>query len=214
MKYPESYSSKDITAVILAGGRGRRLEGKDKGLLPVHGKAMIEYAIAAIKPQVSHILISANRNEQAYARFGYPVINDTMGDYYGPLAGVVSALENTKTELLVTVPCDCPQLPNDLVPRLFAALQTNSTRASIAHDGERLQPMFALLYRNLLPALKAYIETGERKADNWYRQQNATIADFSEFPEAFMNINTEQDLMLFGSTLNTLNTPNIPNKAQ
>lgn len=214
MKQPDNHSRPDITGVILAGGRGRRLEGKDKGLLPIQGKAMIEFVIAAIKPQVGDILINANRNEQAYARLGYPVINDTMAGYCGPLAGVVSALENSKTDFVATVPCDCPRLPDDLVSRLIHALQTENTRVSVAHDGERLQPMFGLLHRDLLPALKAYLTAGERKADNWYRQQKAAMADFSDIPQAFININTEQDLTAFGNNVNTRSTYKTRSKAR
>ena len=184
----------NITAVILAGGRARRMEGQDKGLLKIHSRTLIEYVINAIKPQVKTILINANRNQPQYRDYGYTVIEDNIGKFYGPLAGIASALEKAKTDYVVAVPCDCPLLPATLVSRLYSALQSNNGELSVAHDGQRLQPVFALLRKELLPSLLAYLEGGERRVDAWYGQHNPTIVDFSDTSDSFININSCDDI--------------------
>jgi molybdenum cofactor guanylyltransferase len=115
---------RDITGVILAGGRGSRLGGVDKGLVPLHGRPLIEHVIDALRPQVGALLISANRNRDIYASYGYPVIADVMGDYDGPLAGMLSAMRAAGTAYILTTPCDAPSIPADLARRLAEALDS------------------------------------------------------------------------------------------
>jgi molybdenum cofactor guanylyltransferase len=155
---------------------------------------MIGYAIAALRPQVRQLLISANRNIDRYQTFGFPVLEDALHDFQGPLAGVASALQHCKTELLATAPCDSPFLLPDLVQRLEAALLRDNVEVAIASDGLHLQPGFALMRRHLLPELQAYLASGQRKTADWYTSLRHVRVDFSDCPDSFMNINTAEQL--------------------
>ena len=179
-----------VTALILAGGRGRRMNGEDKGLVPFRGRPLIEHVLAAIRPQVSHVLINANRNRHRYTVYGHPVIGDALSDYQGPLAGFAVGLAQTVTDDLVTLPCDGPFVATDAVQRLLAARQQAAAEIAVAHDGQRMQPVYALLHRGLLPSLTAFLDSGERKIDRWYAQQHTVTADFSGCTQCFININT------------------------
>ena len=183
----------DITGVILAGGRAQRMGGMDKGLIPLNGKPMVEHILDAVRPQVGALLINANRNLEDYGRYGLPVITDRMGDYFGPLVGMASALEVSTTPYLLTVPCDSPLIPADLAARLYQELQEADAEISVAHDGERMQPVFALLRRELLPSLLAYLDAGGRKIDTWYAQHRLVLADFSDRQELSCNVNTPDE---------------------
>jgi molybdenum cofactor guanylyltransferase len=183
-------TKQDVTAVILAGGKGRRMDGKDKGLVELADRPLIEYVIDAIKPQVGRIILNANRNQQQYAVYGYPVITDTLDDFQGPLAGFYSAMKNVSSSHIVTLPCDGPLLPADLVARLIAALDEKAAEIAVAHDGERMQPVYSLIPVSLMSSLNAFLDSGERKIDLWYKQLQVALADFSDCPETFRNINT------------------------
>ena len=183
----------NITAVILAGGRSQRMGGRDKGLLPLRGKPMIEYIIDSLRSQVGHILINTNRNLDLYQLYGYPVVPDIIGEFFGPLAGMASGIQKAQTEYVLTVPCDSPLLPNDLVSVLYKSLLIDQAELSVAYDGERMQPVFALLRRDLLPDLLNYLEAGGRKIDTWYAQHHTALADFSKSSNAFKNINNPND---------------------
>ena len=187
----------EYTAVILAGGRGSRMGGNDKGLVLLDGKPLIEHVITTIAPQVGHLLINANRNMADYQKFGYPVIRDELSGYQGPLAGIYSALEQISTPDLITVPCDGPRLPQDLVARLARAREAEAADIAVAHDGKRLQPVYALIAKKLRPSLKAYLDGGDRKIDLWYAQHKMATADFSDIPETFLNINTPEERNAF-----------------
>jgi molybdenum cofactor guanylyltransferase len=180
----------NITAVILAGGRGSRLGGQDKGLVNYKDKALIEHVLERIKPQVGAILINANRNINTYEKYGYPVINDELSDFQGPLAGFASAMKTVKTSHIITLPCDGPKLPRHLVKRLLKSLDHQTNAIAVAHDGKRMQPVHALIPVTLVKSLEAFLAAGDRKIDLWYDQQKVVIADFSDQPSAFSNINT------------------------
>lgn len=183
----------DITAVILAGGKGRRMQGEDKGLIELNGKLLIQHVISAIAPQVGQLVINANRNLQQYADLGYAVVSDSMDDYQGPLAGFLATMNSIDTPELVTVPCDGPMLPHDLVKRLITGRNQAAADIAVAHDGQRLQPVYALMPTRLKQDLKAFLESGGRKIDLWYARHQVVHVDFSDIPEAFININTPQD---------------------
>ncbi len=183
-----------ITAVVLAGGLARRMGGIDKGLVEVLGRPMIEHVLNAVRPQCAQILINANRNHQQYAAYGYPIVKDTLEDYCGPLAGMAAAMQTCKTRWLMVVPCDSPFLPADLAERLYSSLMVNNAEIAVAHDGERLQPVFALLDCDLLESLLDFLERGERKIDRWYAEHKYSRADFSDCPDTFLNINRPEDI--------------------
>ena len=182
-----------ISAVILAGGMGRRMGGRDKGQLILDGRPLIEYVLEAIQPQVNTILINANRHQTEYGRYGYPVIPDLLEGFQGPLAGFASGMRAATTPYIVTLPCDGPCLAPDLVTRLERALHNMHADIAVAHDGQRLQPVYALLPTRLLNSLEEFLAAGERKIDRWYAQHNMAFADFSDAVDTFRNINTPQD---------------------
>ena len=185
--------SAGISAVILAGGRGSRMGGVDKGLIEVAGTALIDRTLTALRPQVCTVLINANRNREAYARRGCPVLADATPDYDGPLAGMAAALAVIETPWLLAVPCDCPQLAPDLAARLLAAAEAAGAELAVAHDGERLQPVFVLLHRDLRVPLAQYLDGGGRKLEHWYRSRRMTEADFSDRPQTFVNLNSPDE---------------------
>ncbi len=190
--HPDLYST--TTAVVLAGGRARRMSGVDKGLIEIAGKTMLEWVVEALRPQCRYLLISANRHTDDYARLsGCRVISDEIPDYAGPLAGVASALHVCKTQYLVIAPCDSPLIRPDLVPRLYQALVDDDADLSVAHDGRRMQPVFALLKCELQQSLLGYLADGGRKIDPWYHQHFTAQADFRDCDNMFLNINTPED---------------------
>lgn len=188
--------SPPITGLILAGGKGRRMGGADKGLLEWGGRPIIEWIIEALRPQVASLIINANRNRARYAEYGYPVVGDTLPDHQGPLAGFAAVLAAAATEWVVTVPCDGPRLPTDLVARLWEG--RGQAEIAVAHDGERLQPVYALLPRRLLPDLEAFLAAGERKIDRWYARHPMATVDFSDCTRHFANLNTPHDRRQLG----------------
>lgn len=188
----EPYPVSDITGALLAGGQARRMGGNDKGLITVAGRPMIAHLLEILEPQVGAVIISANRNRERYARFNHPVVTDTIGGYSGPLAGIASVMQACDSEYILTAPCDAPLLCGDFAARMFHALQGEEARLCVAHDGERLQPVFSLLHRSLLPELLASLEAGERKVSLWFTSRQAVVADFSDQPQVFLNINTPE----------------------
>ena len=184
----------NITAAVLAGGRGTRMNGVDKGLVSLAGRPMVEYVLQALRPQVARLLINANRSLETYAGYGVPVVPDRESGFAGPLAGVEAVLAAAQTPWVVTVPCDGPLVPPDLVDRLASALEaTPAADIAAAHDGERLQPVYALIPTDLLDDLTAFLGAGERKVNRWLEGHRLAVADFSDRTEAFVNVNRPDD---------------------
>jgi molybdopterin-guanine dinucleotide biosynthesis protein A len=183
-----------ITAVILAGGGGRRMGGQDKGLIPLHGRPLIQHVLERLHPQCDAILINIARNSPSYMQFGYPLIEDSLPGGLGPLSGLLAALEQGQSDYILSVPCDTPQLPSDLVARMLESLQRNGAEACTVDDGQRLHPVILLVKRSIGGKLRAYLESGGRKVHDWFYSVDHCTADFSEQPEAFVNINTPAQL--------------------
>jgi molybdopterin-guanine dinucleotide biosynthesis protein A len=183
------YPLESITGLVLAGGLGRRMGGEDKGLMSLAGRPMVAYVLERLGPQVDTLLVSANRNVERYAAFGYPVIIDAKGGYLGPLAGVLTALQRCTTEFLVTAPCDAPLVAPDLVARLHAACTGAGADLAVASDGRRRQPVFLLARASLAPSLEAYLADGGRTVHEWLQQLPVAEADFSDQPGTFVNVN-------------------------
>lgn len=198
-----SPDKENITAVVLAGGRGRRIGGQDKGLVEVGGRPLIEHILDLVTPQVSAVIINANRNQQVYAGYGYPVISDNLTDYQGPLAGFAAALAACETDYIITLPCDGPYVPTDLVGKLSSAIKNNNAELAVAHDGQRMQPVYALIPRSLLESLQEFLDAGDRKIDLWYARHDTALADFSDVIDTFFNINTEEDRRTIDKTGST-----------
>jgi len=188
-----SINKTDITAVILAGGLGRRMGGQDKGLLEFNGRLIIEILIERLQDQQLDILVNANRNQATYQSYGYPVVGDELKDYQGPLAGFASAMTTVKTRYILTLPCDSPKLAHNFVDRFIETRDREQAPICVAHDGERLQPVYALIDTQLLDDLKLFLDSGERKIDRWYAQHDYAQVDFSDDTVMFQNINTPED---------------------
>jgi molybdopterin-guanine dinucleotide biosynthesis protein A len=192
----------DITGVVLAGGRGSRMGGVDKGLQNFRGMPLALHTLLRLQPQVGEAMVNANRNLSAYESFGVPVWPDGMADYAGPLAGFLTGLEQCETDYLVTVPCDTPLFPTDLVARLAQALAREDAEIAMAaareEDGQvRTQPVFSLLRRDLMESLERFTQGGGRKIDAWTAQHRTVVVPFDQAgddPAAFFNANTLAEL--------------------
>ena len=168
--------------------------GVDKGLVELHGKPMVAHAIARLAPQVGAILVNANRNVERYAALGHPVVSDAVEGFAGPLAGLHAGLARTRTPYAVTVPCDSPFLPQDLVARLGAALARDDAQLAVARTFDQPHPVFALVRSDVLPHLSAFLEGGGRKIDAWYATLRTTEVAFDDCADAFRNINTREEM--------------------
>ncbi|MDF1485324.1 molybdenum cofactor guanylyltransferase MobA [Ramlibacter sp. H39-3-26] len=188
-----------ITGLVLAGGRGTRMGGADKGLEPFHGVPLAQHALRRLAPQVGPLLLNANRNAAAHARFGVPVVADLQGDFAGPLAGMAAGLAHCATPLLATVPCDTPLFPADLVAPLAAALDAAQADIAMAaardgHGALRSQPVFCLLRATLRESLAAYLRAGGHKVQAWVEQHAHVVVDCGAVTPAFCNANTREEL--------------------
>lgn len=196
----------DITALILAGGQGSRMSGCDKGLQSLHGRPLVAWIIERLAPQVGTLLISANRNREHYAAFGYPVIADDpapswgssddagSSQFSGPLAGLHAGLSQCRTPWLLSAPCDVPALPADLVARLAEAVFREQVPLALATSAGRHHPVIALLQRDLLPDLERYLATGRRSVYGW--QQGLAHAEVDFGADSFANLNTLEALQV------------------
>ncbi|MFL6566765.1 MAG: molybdenum cofactor guanylyltransferase MobA [Burkholderiales bacterium] len=181
-----------VSGVVLAGGQGRRMGGVDKGLQPLRGKPMAQWALERLAPQVDEILINCNQNLDAYARFGYRLVPDEIGGFAGPLAGLHASLKAAAHPLVVTVPCDSPFLPTDLVSRLESQLGENVL--AVAKTGDQPHPVFSLVRKDVLDNLEAFLRSGGRKIDAWYASLATVEVSFDDQADAFRNINTLDEL--------------------
>ena len=184
----------DITVVILAGGQGRRMGGQDKGLIEYRQRPMISYIIDAITLQTDQIIINANRNQDTYASYGYPIIADTYSGFQGPLAGFYAAMQQVTSPYILTVPCDGKVIIDDYVERMMDALNEAQGDIAVATDGTRLQPVYALIPVKLQQSLQMFLDAGDRKIDIWYQQHKMIEVEFIADQDLFANINSPQDL--------------------
>ncbi|MBN7798164.1 molybdenum cofactor guanylyltransferase MobA [Parahaliea mediterranea] len=178
-----------ITGLVLAGGAGRRVGGRDKGMLPWHGTPLAEHVCHRLRPQVEELWISCNRNTDFYARLSDRVFKDDLPGFEGPLAGIATAAPKLTTPLLLVCACDTPRVPVDLASRLSAPMQNPALQLCVAFDGEREQYLAAVLRREALPALRDYLARGERSVRGWYATLRRERVDFSDQEGCFDNIN-------------------------
>jgi molybdopterin-guanine dinucleotide biosynthesis protein A len=191
-------TANQITGLILAGGRAQRMGGIDKGLILFHGKPLIESAISRLKPQISTILINANRSITKYSHYGYPVLMDETPDFSGPLAGFSVGLKHCTTPYLLTSPCDSPLLPADLAEKMAVELEEKNLELVYASSKEVdgkiwAQPVFCLMRSNLQDSLNAFLSKGDLKIDRWFTELRSGTVIF-ENPQAFANVNTPEEL--------------------
>ena len=193
-------SQTKVAGVILAGGRARRMNNQDKGLVNFKGRPMVSYAIAALTTVVDCVFINANRNIDQYRQFGWPVISDQTDSFDGPLAGVLTAMIHTNAEFLVVIPCDSPLIKTEHLQKLLLIRTENDADVAVAFDGTRLHPVFFAIKTALQISLQEYLAGGQRKVAAWLTQQNLVQVDFSGEPEIFSNINTLADLSALEET--------------
>jgi molybdopterin-guanine dinucleotide biosynthesis protein A len=155
---------------------------------------MIAHVIERLAPQVSEIIINANRNADAYAGFGHRVVADEIEGFAGPLAGFERGLAHASHDLVVTVPCDSPFLPQDLVARLREAMAREDAQLAVAKTGDQAHPVFSLMRRGVHESLRDFLASGQRKIDKWYGALRVVEVPFDDEPEAFENINTREEL--------------------
>jgi molybdenum cofactor guanylyltransferase len=218
--HPEHLLREHITGLVLAGGLGLRMGGVDKGLQHYRGQPLAQHALARLAPQVGAVMISANRNLDAYRAWGVEVYADaalgepaslvgtspvgTSLNYAGPLAGFLTGLQQARTAYVLTVPCDTPGFPLDLATRLAAALTAAQADLAIActpsPTGNTRQPVFCLMARTLTPSLQHYLQSGGRKVGQWAAQQRSVNVVFDD-AQAFFNANTPEDLALLVTRL-------------
>lgn len=201
-------ASLGVTGLVLAGGRARRMGGEDKGLVQVAGRAMVCWVSGALEAQCDRVLINANRNTDRYRELtGCAVICDAVDGFAGPLAGMAAGLAACDTPLLACAPCDSPLVAGDLVARLRHALEAEDAELCVAHDGERMQPVFVLMRRELLSAMHDFVAAGGRKIDTWYATRRIALAPFADCPQMFLNINTPAQRDDLEAQLSARDTP-------
>lgn len=184
-----------ISAIVLAGGQAKRMNGADKGLQLLHGKPMIAWVLERIAPQIDEILVSANRNIDTYEAFGHAVLLDDAPDFKGPLAGLRQGMAAARYPLVLCVPCDTPFLPADLVERLLAALVGSQAQIAIAATQEHSHRTVCLCRRELSDHLAAFLARGGRKVGDWQASVKSVEVFFQE-AEDFHNFNTLDELAL------------------
>jgi len=191
---------REVTGLILAGGQGRRMGGRDKGLEPFVGRPLVAHVHERLAGEVAAVWINANRHLDVYRGLADRVVTDRQSGYQGPLMGIYSGLCAATTPWVLVVPCDSPALPHDLVARLVTGCGDHDI--AVAHDGDRLHPVAALIRTALAEDLGAALAAGERKIDRWYARHRWCRVDFSDCPEAFANLNTDDEKQRLEARLN------------
>ncbi len=184
----------NVTGLILAGGKGSRMGGQDKGLVNYKGQPMVQSVLETLEESLDHIVISANRNIGLYQDFGYPVIADESDDYGGPLLGIKSAIEKVSTPNTLVVPCDTPDIHTEILPQLFFAQQEHRAEIAVAEVDGQIQPVIMLMKTVMGNSIDLFLKSGERKVREWVLNQYTIAVDFSGHSEWFSNINTTNDL--------------------
>ncbi|BBB24155.1 molybdopterin-guanine dinucleotide biosynthesis protein A [Isorropodon fossajaponicum endosymbiont JTNG4] len=191
----KSIIKSDITAVILSGGQATRMNAQDKGLILFNDKPLISYVVDIIHQDVHSILVSANRNLDAYQKFG-EVITDSFPGFQGPLAGILSALTKVKTKYLLVVPCDGPFINQTLVARLLENMQQADASICVAMQGQKMHPTFSLIRANLKDNLSEFLAQGKRKMGMWFKSNHAQEVDFSDQADMLINLNSPEDFKI------------------
>ncbi len=183
-----------ITGVILAGGRGVRMGGQDKGLVRLSGEPLVAHVRERLLPQVGQLLLNANRSAEPYARLGFDIIPDQVGGYAGPLAGIQTGLASAPTEWVLFSACDTPWIPEDLTQRLWQAAVSSRDGVAVAHDGERMQWLSCLVRKDLEPSVIKALAEDIRSMRGWLANLDVAVADFSDQAESFANLNSPEEL--------------------
>lgn len=186
----------NTSALILAGGQGRRMNHSDKGLILWKDKPLISHVLSTLKAQLDHIIINANQHHDQYQALNYDLLKDTLGGFKGPLSGIMSGMQYcTESKYLLVVPCDCPAPPTDLFKRLANAINDNDEMdIAIANDGSRSQPLFGLYKTSLLAKLQSELALEHNKVIRFIEENKSIEVDFSDQADAFKNFNRPEDM--------------------
>jgi molybdenum cofactor guanylyltransferase len=191
-----------VSAIIIAGGRGSRMNGLNKGLVKLQQESLIQHVINRLTPQVDEILINANREIAQYEAFNLPILQDENPEFIGPLAGFSLGLQHGKHDYLLATPCDSPLIPADLVSRLMQSLVKENADIAVAKSGGHVHPVFCLMTKSVLPSLTAFIAQGNRKVSLWQKSLAYTEVIFDDCDDAFVNVNTVEELDALALKLN------------
>ena len=185
-----------LTVVVLAGGKGSRLEGQDKGLITWQGRPFIEHVLHTIESVTSNIIVNANRHLDRYRQHGYPVITDDIEGYAGPLAGMLTALKSVQTPYVLTLPCDAPLVEQDIIGMFCRKHAQEQQLLYVAETEDGLQPVYAMIHHSLVDNMQDYLDQGNRKTRDWMLANDACKVKFIRHGNSFLNVNTTDDLQL------------------
>ncbi len=183
-----------ICSVILAGGRGTRLGGQDKGLVHFDGRPLIEYSLNAVAPISEQIIISCNRNADIYRQYSSLIVSDQDGSYLGPLAGLLAADALCEQDWVFCCPCDVPKLSQDIISVLLRGIDSKNHDIAVCHDGQRRQSLLMLVRADCLASIGPYLEHGGRRVDAWQNQWRTTEIDCSAYANNLLNVNSHTEL--------------------
>ncbi|MBH44463.1 MAG: molybdenum cofactor guanylyltransferase [Gammaproteobacteria bacterium] len=185
-------NKKQVTTLILAGGKSTRMDGQDKGLLNVEGKYIINYIINIAEKYSKKIIVNVNRNFEKYEAMGLVICKDVLDDFQGPLAGIYSGLMMIDTEYMITLPCDGPFIRDIFFKKMISS--DNNADINVAHDGKRIQPVYCMIKKSVTNNLESFLKTDQRKIDKWFENNITNLIDFSQYNEMFVNINDKNEL--------------------
>ncbi|MCW9053702.1 MAG: molybdenum cofactor guanylyltransferase MobA [Motiliproteus sp.] len=183
-----------ISVLILAGGRGSRMGGRDKGLVELNNQPFVEHALKIVRPFSDDIIISCNRNQAQYRNFSDTLVTDKNDDFPGPLAGIQAGLQHAKHAAMLVLPCDTPMIPTDLPQQLYQSFRNNPDAISLVNDGERLQPLHAIIPTQYRQSLNQFLEGDRRGVIRWYKQHPVKEVVYQGQAEFFTNINRLEEL--------------------
>ena len=193
---------KQLTALILAGGKSSRMEGNDKGLLQINNKYIIQYLHSLAEKFCTDVLVNVNKNVDQYNDLGFNTCEDLMTGFQGPLAGMYTGLHESKTEYLITLPCDGPFIDESYFKKMI--LLDKESDINVAFDGKRLQPVYCLIRKGMSKSLESFLHSGERKIDKWFDSCSIHHVDFSNNEDLFININSEEDLNKYKNRIESI----------
>ncbi len=186
----------EISGVILAGGLARRMGGIEKALVEFRGETLLSHVIKRVQPQVKTLYLNVNKKLEQYQEFNLPILEDEKKGFLGPLAGILTAFNKIETHYLLVVPCDAPFVSLNLTETLFKEMQYQNALGAVVHDGERLQPTFLLLHKQLRNDLEIYLQNGQRSIELWLERHLIAKVDFSSQTNDFISFNTFEELNL------------------
>jgi len=186
----------EISGVILAGGLARRMGGIEKALVEFQGETLLSHVIKRVQPQVKTLYLNVNKKLEQYQEFNLPILKDEKKGFLGPLAGILTAFNKIETHYLLVVPCDAPFVSLNLTEKLFKEMQYQNALGAVVHDGERLQPTFLLLHKQLRNDLEIYLNNGQRSIELWLERYLIAKVDFSSQLDDFISFNTFEEINL------------------